>query len=92
MSMSGDSTNSNNVFGICDGNWTTPARWSSPSIASHATVRVTFFVRELVLTGEIEVRWIDTKFNLSDLLSKGTLDGAQHDALKVGPMGKGVAD
>ena len=39
-------------------------------------------VRELVAAGEVEVRWIDTKENLADLLSKGTLDPVKFDELK----------
>ena len=40
-------------------------------------------VRELVAAGEVEVRWIDTKENLADLLSKGTLDPVKFDELKA---------
>ena len=39
-------------------------------------------VRELVFEGEIEVRWVDTKENLADLLSKGTIDAEQFNKLK----------
>ena len=39
-------------------------------------------VRELVAQCDIEVKWIDTKENIADLLSKGTLEAAQFDYLK----------
>ena len=42
-------------------------------------------VRELVAEGEIIVKWVDTKNNLSDLLTKGTFTPEQFDALKGGP-------
>ena len=47
-----------------------------------------FKVRELVAAGEIEVRWISTKDNLADLLSKGTIDAEQFNALKGAIMGR----
>ena len=39
-------------------------------------------VRELVAQGDVEVKWVDTKENIADLLSKGTIDAAQFDYLK----------
>jgi len=39
-------------------------------------------VRELVAEGAIKVEWVETKENLSDLLSKGTIDATQFNALK----------
>ena len=45
-----------------------------------------FKVRELVAEGEIEVCWIDTSFNISDMLSKGTLDAPTFKALKAQVM------
>ena len=49
-----------------------------------------FKVRELVAEGEVSVQWVDTKENLADLLSKGTFDAEQHDALKAGIMCRGA--
>ena len=43
-------------------------------------------VRELVAQGDIEVKWIDTKENIADLLSKGTIEAAQFDYLKSNIM------
>ena len=43
-------------------------------------------VRELVAQGEVEVKWIDTKENIADLLSKGTIEAAQFDYLKSNIM------
>lgn len=40
-------------------------------------------VRELVAAGEIEVRWIETKKNISDLLSKGTIDAVHYNELRI---------
>jgi len=45
-----------------------------------------FKVRELVAEGEIEVRWIDTKENISDLLTKGTFDNETFAWLKAKAM------
>ena len=45
-----------------------------------------FKVRELVAHGEIDVRWIDTKENAADLLSKGTFDAAQYRGLRAKVM------
>ena len=42
-----------------------------------------FKVRELVAEGEIEVRFVGTKDNLSDILSKGTFEAAQFDELRL---------
>ena len=42
------------------------------------------------LEGAVSVQWVDTKENLADLLSKGTFDAEQHDALKAGIMCRGV--
>ena len=39
-------------------------------------------VRELVAEGEVIVKWVATKENPSDLLSKGTIDPAQFGVLK----------
>ena len=39
-------------------------------------------VRELVALGIVKVEWIETKNNLSDILSKGTIEASQFDALK----------
>ena len=44
-------------------------------------------IRELVAMGEIEVRWVETKSNVSDLMSKGTIDYAQYDQLRSALMG-----
>ena len=41
-----------------------------------------FKVRELVALGEIEVKWVETRKNISDLLSKGTIDSEQYNALR----------
>ena len=49
-----------------------------------------FKVRELVAQGEIDVKWIETKSNVSDLLSKGTFDGPRFNELKNQVM-NGVA-
>ena len=39
-------------------------------------------MRELVALGEVEVRWIETKKNISDVLSKGSIEPAQYEALR----------
>jgi hypothetical protein len=39
-------------------------------------------VRELVALGIVKVEWVETKDNLSDILSKGTIEASQFDALK----------
>ena len=39
-------------------------------------------VRELVAEGEVIVKWVATKENPSDLLSKGTIEAAQFNQLK----------
>ena len=42
-----------------------------------------FKVRELVASGEVDVRWIDTNENPSDLLSKGTHDSQKFAKLRA---------
>mmetsp|Transcript_48744 Transcript_48744/g.104053 ORF Transcript_48744/g.104053 Transcript_48744/m.104053 type:complete len:90 (+) Transcript_48744:1-270(+) len=46
-------------------------------------------VRELVAEGLVKVKWVDTKDNLSDLLSKGTFTAEEHDSLCKRVMSKG---
>ena len=45
-----------------------------------------FKVRELVAEGQIDVRWVETKDNLADLLSKGTIEPDQYEKLRAGIM------
>ena len=47
-------------------------------------------VRELVAAGTVKVEWIATDKNISDILSKGTIDAVQFDLLK-GKLMNGVA-
>ena len=53
---------------------------------SRHVMRRYFKVRELVAEGLIEVKWVDTKENLADLLSKGTIEPEQYEKLRAGIM------
>jgi len=53
---------------------------------SRHVLRRYFKVRELVAEGLIEVRWVDTKSNLADLLSKGTIEPEQYESLRTETM------